>query len=89
MHQFFFDSGKRFQASKMRAIDSRINLPPESHFQAENLKIFDFRFNTHSDSPDSGSGKHFQASEMRAIDSPHTISPNRVIFEKKLRVEKT
>jgi hypothetical protein len=28
----------------------RIKLPPENHFRAENLKIFDFRFNTHSDS---------------------------------------
>jgi myosin heavy subunit len=25
---------------------------------------------------------------MRAIDSPHKISPNRVIFEKKFRIEK-
>jgi hypothetical protein len=25
----------------------RINLLSESHFQVENLKIFDFRFNTH------------------------------------------
>jgi hypothetical protein len=30
---------------------SRINLPPEHHFQAENPQIVDFRFNTHTPIP--------------------------------------
>jgi hypothetical protein len=67
---------------------SRINLPPESHFQAENLKfpifasIHTLRF------PDSGSGKSFQALKMCTIDTPHKISSNRVIFEKKFGSKK-
>ena len=36
--------------------------------------MFDFRFNTPTLFPESGSRKRFHASEMRAIDSPHKIT---------------
>ena len=52
----------------------------------ENRSVFDFRFNTHTYFPESGSGKRFQASGMRTIDSSHKISPHRVIFEKKKKL---
>src|SRR6478752_5569539 len=47
--------------------------------------MLNFRFNTHSYFPESGSGKHFQASEMRAIDSPHEITPRNMILREKFQ----
>jgi hypothetical protein len=37
--------------------------------------MLDFRFNTHSYFPESGSRKHFHASGMRAIDFSHDFTP--------------
>src|SRR4051794_37798764 len=45
--------------------------------------MLNFRFNTHSYFPESGSGKRFQASRMRAIDSPHEITPRNIILREK------
>ena len=47
--------------------------------------MFDFRFNTHSYFPESGSGKRFQAPGMRAIDSPHEITPKNMILREKFQ----
>jgi hypothetical protein len=47
--------------------------------------MLDFRFNTHSYFPESGSRKHFQASEMRAIDSSHEITPKNMILREKFQ----
>src|SRR6185437_4890582 len=45
----------------------------------------DFRFNTHSYFPESGSRKRFHASGMRAIDSPHEITPRNMILREKFQ----
>jgi hypothetical protein len=44
-------------------------------FSHKNLKMFDFRFNTLTPFPESGSRKHFHASRVRAIDFSHKIIP--------------
>ena len=77
-------SGKRFQASRMRAIDSPHEITPRNMILREKFqKFFDFRFNTHIYLPESGSRKHFHASGMRAIDFSHKITPKWVISERK------
>ena len=48
-----------------------------------NKYMLDFRFNTHSYFPESGSRKHFHVSGMRAIDSPHEITPRNMILREK------
>jgi hypothetical protein len=50
----------------------------------ENKKFLDFRVNTQTPFPESGSEKHFQGRGMRAIDFPHQITPKWVIFSKTL-----
>ena len=47
-----------------------IKLPPDGCFPGENRNFFDFRVNTPTSFPESGSRKCFHASGMRAIDSP-------------------
>src|SRR3954465_4963214 len=47
--------------------------------------MLDFRFNTRSYFPESGSGKRFQASGMRAIDFPHEITPRNMILREKFQ----
>src|SRR3569833_2820180 len=44
--------------------------------------MFDFRFNTPTPFPESGSRKHFYALGMRGIDFSHKITPRKVIFAK-------
>ena len=44
--------------------------------------MFDFRFNTPTPFPESGSRKRFHASGMRGIDFSHKITPRNVIFLK-------
>jgi len=61
----------------------RLEKPKNRQFSHKNLKMFDFRFNTPTTFPESGSGKRFQGSGMRAIDSSHKIRGSRVIFRKK------
>ena len=48
--------------------------------------MLDFRFNTHSYFPESGSGKRFQAPGMRAIDSPHEITAKNMILRGKFQI---
>ena len=54
--------------------------------------MFDFRFNTPTPFPESGSRKRFHASGMRGIDFSHKITPKNVFLQKfekkKFRVEK-
>jgi hypothetical protein len=47
--------------------------------------MLDFRFNTHSYFPESGSRKRFQASRMRAIDFSHEITPRNMILREKFQ----
>jgi hypothetical protein len=58
------------------------NYPQKYDFEGEISKSFDFRFDTHTYFPESGSRKHFQAYGMRAIDFSHDFTPNRVVFVK-------
>jgi hypothetical protein len=44
--------------------------------------MFDFRFNTPTPFPESGSRKRFLASRMRGIDFLHKITPRNVFFTK-------
>ena len=44
--------------------------------------MFDFRFNTPTPFPESGSRKRFHASGMRGIDFSHKITPRNVFFTK-------
>ena len=60
----------------------RLEKPKNRRFSHKNSKMFDFRFNTPTPSPESGSGKHFQDSGMRGIDFSHKITPRKVIIEK-------
>jgi hypothetical protein len=50
--------------------------------KALNFEMFDFRFNTPTPFPESGSRKRFHASGMRGIDFSHKITPRKVIFAK-------
>jgi hypothetical protein len=62
-----------------------LKMTPESHFQAENLKIFDFLFNTHTSLP------WFRVREvlkMRAINSRIKLAPIGS-FLKKISGQKT
>ena len=52
-------------------------------FPAENRTFFDFRFNTPTTFPESGSRKHFHASGMRAIDLSPRNYPKKSVFRKK------
>src|SRR5688572_11803638 len=63
----------------------RLEKPKNRRFSHKNSKMFDFRFNTPTPFPESGSGKHFQDSGMRGIDFSHKITPIKVIFFKNLR----
>ena len=47
--------------------------------------MFDFRFNTHSYLPESGSRKHFQDSGMRTIYFPHEITPRNIILREEFQ----
>ena len=47
--------------------------------------MLDFRFNTHSYFPESGSRKRFQGSGMRAIDLSHEITPRNMILREKFQ----
>jgi hypothetical protein len=47
----------------------------------EKIRI-DFRFNTPTPFPESGSRKRLHASEMRGIDFSHNITPRNVFFTK-------
>src|SRR6185312_11866226 len=45
--------------------------------------MFDFRFNTLTPFPESGSRKHFHPSGMRGIDFSHKITPRNMFFQQK------
>src|SRR3954465_230558 len=63
--------------SGVRAIDS----PPKNRrFSHKNSKMFDFRFNTPTPFPESGSRKRFHGPGMRGIDFSHKITPRKVFF---------
>src|ERR1700758_2121124 len=63
----------------------RLEKPKNRRFSHKNSKMFDFRFNTPTPFPESGSGKHFQDSGMRGIDFSHKITPIKVILKQILR----
>ena len=56
--------------------------PKNRRFSHKNPKMFDFRFNTPTSFPESGSKKRFHASGVRAIDSPHKIAPKGYLLKK-------
>ena len=60
----------------------RLEKSKNQRFFHKNSKMFDFRFNTPTPSPESGSGKHFQDSGMRGIDFSHKITPIKIFFFK-------
>jgi hypothetical protein len=53
-------------------------------FRAKKRNFFDFRVNTPTSYPESGSRKHFHALGVCAIDFPHKITHLWVIFSKKI-----
>ena len=57
-------------------MDKRLFKPITSIKKVEKIYIF----------PESESRKHFHASGMHAIDFSHQITPNRVIFTKKILI---
>ena len=61
---------------------SSLEKPENRRFSHKNPKMFDFRFNTPTTFPESGSRKRFHALGIRAIDSPHKIRPRRDFSEK-------
>ena len=62
--------GRIFKIRKFAQSIPRLEKPKNRRFSHKNSKMSDFRFNTPTPSPESGSGKHFQDSGVRAIDSP-------------------
>ena len=60
----------------------RLEKPKNRRFIHKNPKMFDFRFNTPTPFPESGSRKRFHASGMRGIDFSHKITPRNVFFTK-------
>ena len=74
--------GSVFMLRECAQLIPRLEKPKNRRFSHKNLKMFDFRFNTPTTFPESGSGKRFHASGMRAIDFSHKIIPRKVIFAK-------
>src|SRR6185503_16625428 len=60
----------------------RLEKPKNRWFSHKNPKMFDFRFNTPTPFPESGSRKRFHALGMRGIDFSHKITPKNVFFTK-------
>src|SRR3569623_557811 len=58
----------------------RLEKPKNRRFSHKNPKMFDFRFNTPTPFPESGSRRRFHASGMRGIDFSHKITPRNVFF---------
>ena len=68
------DQGSVFTVQKCAQSILRLEKPMNRRLSYKNPKIFDFRFNTPTPVPESGSRKRFHALEMRTIDSPHKIT---------------
>ena len=64
----------------------RLEKSKNRRFSHKNPKMFDFRFNTPTIFPESGSRKHFHASGVRAIDFSHFL-PLEPPFQKKFFFE--
>src|SRR3569833_851128 len=60
----------------------RLEKPKNRRFSHKNSKMFDFRFNTPTPFPESGSRKNFHVSGMRGIDFSHQITPIKIMFFK-------
>src|SRR5207253_5600769 len=60
----------------------RLEKPKNRRFSHKNPKMFDFRVNTPTPFPESGSRRRCHASRMRGIDFSHKITPRKVIFAK-------
>src|SRR6185312_14488270 len=60
----------------------RLEKPKNRRFSHKNPKMFDFRFNTPTPFPESGSRKRFHASGMRGIDFSHKIAPRNYFLQK-------
>ena len=67
--------GSAFTVRECTESIPRLEKPKNRRFSHKNPKIFDFRFNTPTPFPASGSWKRFHASGMRGIDFSHQITP--------------
>src|ERR1700733_11390193 len=76
------DEGDVFAVRECAQSIPRLEKPKNRRFSHKNPKMFDFRFNTPTPFPESGSRKHLHASGMRGIDFSHKITPRKVIFAK-------
>jgi hypothetical protein len=76
------DQGSVFKVRECAQSILPLEKPLYSRFPGGKSNFFDFRFNTPTTFPESGSRKHFHNSGMSAIDSPHKIRGSKIIFRK-------